>query len=112
MASGPLIGELKRYLAPCVMTTLLRIHPHSAGAITPDDVESISKLVLVPSGCEWGECLPWCLRVIEKLHDHGMLLLTSSVEDLGKEFSEFAAGNRDYARRDKDPNLKHSSFCS
>lgn len=92
-------------------TTLLKLHDVADGAIALDQLEEYAALVPVPQNDEFGECLPWVLKVVEQLRGGGLLSVTS-VEALGKEFEEFAAGNKAYARRTTFPNLRMSSFCS
>ncbi|KAF8908507.1 hypothetical protein CPB84DRAFT_1813282 [Gymnopilus junonius] len=81
------------------MTSLLRI-------LTQYNDRSIA----APSNDEFGECLPWVLSVVQKLHDIGLLNLIDT-DGLAKEFEEFAAGNNSYARRDKFPNVKISQYA-
>ncbi|KAG5642020.1 hypothetical protein DXG03_003767 [Asterophora parasitica] len=93
------------------LTTLLKIHDVSAGAITRAQLQEAAQHVPVPSGGESGECLPWVLRVVERLDAMGLVNLSSSAE-LGEEFTTFSAGNRSYAQRDKYPNVKTSAHCT
>ncbi|KAF9483631.1 hypothetical protein BDN70DRAFT_851201 [Pholiota conissans] len=93
------------------LTTLLKIHDVSAGEITPLQLETVSKQVPVPENDKFGECSLWVYRVVEELHNSGMVNLVD-IRELGKEFESFAAGNRNFARRDKFPNADVSKWCS
>lgn len=95
------------------VSTLLKIHDVSGGAITKDQLEDAAKSIAVPENDEFGECLPWALRVVENLHSRDLVVLKDGdVAALEREFAEFAAGNRDYATRTRFPNVKISSICS
>ncbi|KAF8073895.1 hypothetical protein FPV67DRAFT_1778478 [Lyophyllum atratum] len=93
------------------LTTLVRIHDASAGTITEQELEDAARKVAVPAGGESGECLPWVLRVIERLDAEGLVSLSSS-EALREEFTDFATGNRKYANRNQYPNVKTSLNCT
>jgi hypothetical protein len=59
---------------------------------------------------QFGECLPWVLRAVEKLHEAELVNLID-VKLLRNEFEEFTAGNRAFATRFKFPNVKASDYC-
>ncbi|KIJ11130.1 hypothetical protein PAXINDRAFT_177387 [Paxillus involutus ATCC 200175] len=85
------------------LSTLLKIHDVSAGAITSDELDEAARSL--------SECLNWTLKVVQVLHSRGLVNLTS-VQHLANEFSDFAGGNRNYARRTVFPNVKASANCS
>ncbi|KAH7883412.1 hypothetical protein F5I97DRAFT_1814922 [Phlebopus sp. FC_14] len=102
---------------------LMKIH-HSSdvrdtsspdGAITSEQLQDIAQTVSVPQNAMFGECRPWVLKVVEKLCEAGLLVLKdgASVEMLGREFEEFAGGDRlkAYARRDRFPEVMVSKYC-
>ncbi|KAF9446100.1 hypothetical protein P691DRAFT_733905 [Macrolepiota fuliginosa MF-IS2] len=93
------------------MTTLLMVHNVLDGAITKDQLVEVAKSVPVPENDQFGECLPWILRVVERL-DAGGFVTLKDAEALRGEFTEFAVGNRAYATSSRFPNVKVSSFCS
>lgn len=93
------------------LTTLLKLRDVSDGVVTPQQLDAAAALVDAPEGGEFGECLPWVLRVVKVLWEQGFLKVTS-VDDLAEEFREFAQGNRKHARRDVFPNVKSSAFVS
>ncbi|KAF8073888.1 hypothetical protein FPV67DRAFT_773038 [Lyophyllum atratum] len=92
-------------------TTLLKLRDVADGAITVDQLKACAELVEVPQNDEFGECVPWVLRVVEKLGEEGRLNVRD-VEALGKEFEEFAVGNKAFARRATFPNVGVSQFCA
>lgn len=96
------------------LTSLLKIHDVSHGAITRPQLEDAAKQVQMPDNDEFGECGPWVCRVVEELLRRGLVRLQegATVEELKDEFDEFARGNRAYARRDRFPNIKVSQKCS
>lgn len=95
------------------VSTLLKIHDVSDGVITKNQLENTAKTIAVPQNDEFGECLPWALRVVESLNALGLVALKDDgVAALEHEFTEFAAGNRSYATRTRFPNVKISSICS
>ncbi|KAG7442857.1 uncharacterized protein BT62DRAFT_973158 [Guyanagaster necrorhizus] len=83
----------------------------SAAGITVDQLKSAAQTVHVPENDEFGECFPWAQAVVHKLHDEELLQL-KSMPGLVKEFDEFSAGNKVYARRDRFPNVAVSQFCA
>ncbi|KAL4245087.1 hypothetical protein ABKN59_010219 [Abortiporus biennis] len=93
------------------LSSLLKIHDISAGEITVDQLQQAGSVVPVPDNDEFGECGPWVCKVVEKLHEMGLVQL-EDIEELRKEFSEFAAGNKAFARRDRFPNVSVSKFCT
>lgn len=94
-----------------VLSTLLRIHDVSAGALNPTDLDGLLSKLTVPVGREWGECFPWVIRAVQALHDAKLVSLVST-SGLREELEKFASGNRAYARRDLFPNTKVSEFCA
>ncbi|EGO04000.1 hypothetical protein SERLA73DRAFT_175718 [Serpula lacrymans var. lacrymans S7.3] len=92
-------------------STLLKLRDVSAGSITVAQLEEAAMSVPAPDNDEFGECLPWVLQVVQTLHDMDLIVLTD-IKDLGKEFEEFATGNKAYATRTKFPNVKASQFCT
>lgn len=91
------------------MTTLLKIHDGDAETpVTKEILEAAAENVTVPAGNEIGECLPWVLKVVGKLHEGGYLSLTS-IDHLGQEFDDFAGRNKDYANRNTYPNTISSN---
>ena len=93
------------------LTTLLKIHDVSAGAITEDQLENAGKVIAVPEGSDGGQCLPWVIEVVKQLHADGLVNLTSA-SGLADEFVTFATGNRAFARKGKYPNCSTSINCS
>ncbi|KAG5353524.1 hypothetical protein J132_10157 [Termitomyces sp. J132] len=91
-------------------TTLLKLHDLSDGPITTDQLKLYAGSVAVPDNDEFGECLPWVMRVVDKLQEAGLLQGTD-LDLLKDEFQAFASGNRAFARRDRCPNVKVSAFC-
>lgn len=91
-------------------TTLLKLRDAVDGVPTPEQLRASAEQVAVPLNDEFGECVPWVLRVVERLGEEGCLDVRD-VEALGREFEEFAAGNRAFARRDVFPNVPASRFC-
>ncbi|KAG5642142.1 hypothetical protein DXG03_003572 [Asterophora parasitica] len=79
-------------------TTLLKLRDIADGVITAEDLRAAAESVEVPQNDEFGECLPWVLRLVEKLGHEGRLNVRD-VDALGKEFEEFAEGNKAFARR-------------
>ncbi|KAL6300166.1 hypothetical protein BKA93DRAFT_545935 [Sparassis latifolia] len=92
------------------MSSLLKLREASVGAISVEQLQETAASVSAPQNDDFGECLPWSLRVLQKLHDMG-LLNVMDIDGLGREFEEFAAGNQAYARRDRFPNIAVSHFC-
>ncbi|PPQ92613.1 hypothetical protein CVT25_007305 [Psilocybe cyanescens] len=92
------------------LTSLLKIHDVSAGEVTLDQLKMAAGEVAVPDNDRFGECGSWVFRVIEQLGKVGVLDLVD-VQELRKEFNEFAAGNRNFARREKFPNVDTSKWC-
>jgi hypothetical protein len=88
---------------------LTATYPRS-GYITAEQLKESAEQVEVPQNDEFGECLPWVLRVIGKLGEEGGLNV-KNVEALGKEFEDFAAGNKAFVRRRVFPNVRASRFC-
>jgi hypothetical protein len=83
------------------LSTLLKLRDASAGQITAELLEEAAASVPVAENDLFGECLPWVLLVVQKLHEMGFLSLVE-----GNEFSSFADGNRAFATRAKFPNVK------
>jgi hypothetical protein len=73
-------------------------------------IEEIALAVPAPENGDFGECAPWVLKLVQALHQEGIVEL-NDVERLGEEVDSFARGSRAYARRDKLPNLATSKFC-
>lgn len=91
-------------------STLLKLHDFSDGPITTSQLKLHAESVTVPDNGEFGECLPWVMRVVDRLQEAGLLQVTD-LDLLKDEFQEFAGGNRAFARRDKFPNVKVSTYC-
>jgi hypothetical protein len=116
MGRESLVWELdadrsQRLEGSLTLTSLLRIRDVAKGAITKAELKDAAQSVEVPPGAEFGECLPWALKVIEVLQEKGLLNLTSSAS-LAEEFNQFASGNKSHARRDMFPAIKVSEYCS
>jgi hypothetical protein len=92
------------------ISSLLRLRDVDTGRITPMRLQEAAQAVPVPQSDEFGECLPWVLAVVRKLHKMELVALTDA-EALQDEFARFAEGNKAYARRDKYPNVAVSQFC-
>ncbi|KAG9014405.1 hypothetical protein FRB90_005377 [Tulasnella sp. 427] len=93
------------------LTTLVKLRDVSAGTITKEQLDKAISLVPAPEGGEFGECLPWVLKVVKILDAEG-LLSVKDINDLGMEFGDFAKGNRKYATRAMFPNVITSAHCS
>ncbi|KAF8842343.1 hypothetical protein BDN67DRAFT_383805 [Paxillus ammoniavirescens] len=93
------------------LSTMLKIHDVSAGAITSKELDEAARSVAIPPPTQLSECLNWTLGVVQVLHSRGLVNLTS-VQHLANEFLDFASGNRNYARRTVFPNVKASANCS
>ncbi|KAF8884764.1 hypothetical protein CPB84DRAFT_1789007 [Gymnopilus junonius] len=93
------------------ITSLLRIHDIAISPITEEQLEEAAVSVAVPSNDEFGECLPWVLKVVQKLYDMELLQQVDT-NGLVKEFEEFAAGNNSYARRDRFPKVAISQYAT
>ncbi|PSR71631.1 hypothetical protein PHLCEN_2v12484 [Hermanssonia centrifuga] len=104
-------GRKQRITGDVFMNSLVRLHDVSEGEITREQLEEVAMSTAVPDNDEFGECFPWVLRVIEGLHEKGLVRL-ENIEDLKKEFQEFAEGNRMYATSSRFPNVRTSRFCS
>ncbi|KAI0798712.1 hypothetical protein BC629DRAFT_1285692 [Irpex lacteus] len=90
------------------LTSLIKV---SKGSVTPEQLREAASAVVPPNNDEFGECASWVWRVLERLHDGGLIRL-DDVEGIKEEVSTFVAGNRAFARRDKFPNVMISQFCS
>ncbi|KAF9001705.1 hypothetical protein BDQ17DRAFT_1307101 [Cyathus striatus] len=93
------------------LSSLLRIskdllHLETAEAI----IEAAALDIPPPANDEFGECVPWVLKLVQALHAKGIVEL-ADLEKLREEVDSFASGSRAYARRDKFPNLATSKFC-
>jgi hypothetical protein len=93
------------------LTTLLKIHDVSAGAITAKQLDAAARKAGITPGAPIGECLEWVKRAVQMLHSEGRVEVTS-VDKLAEEFSNFASGNRAYAKRNTFPNVKASQYCA
>ncbi|KAG1744184.1 hypothetical protein EDD22DRAFT_982092 [Suillus occidentalis] len=93
------------------LTTLLKIHDVSAGAITPEQLDAVASKVQVNSDAPVGECLKWVKEAVEALHSEGLVNLGSG-DNLLEEFSTFAGGNRAYATSSRFPNVMESQHCT
>ncbi|KAG7096035.1 hypothetical protein E1B28_006716 [Marasmius oreades] len=87
------------------MTSLLKI----GGLIAWGTLSEVAQTVVVPPNDRFGECSPWVKSLIDKLNELGFIGV-ANVDGLMKEFKEFAAGNRAFARRDKYPNVAISRY--
>jgi hypothetical protein len=92
------------------ISSLLRLKDVSMGPISLEQLQEAAQSVPTPQNDDFGECFPWVLAVIRKLHEMGIVTLMDA-EALKDEFTRFAKGNRAYARRDKFPNVAASQFC-
>lgn len=104
-------SRMQKIAGDMFLSTLLKLGDASAGQITAELLEEAAASVPAPENDLFGECLPWVLRVVQKLHEMGFPCLVDG-EGLGNEFSSFADGNRVFATRTKFPNVKVSEFCS
>lgn len=93
------------------LSCLLKLHDVAAGEITVSQLQIAAKLVPVPENDNFGECGPWVYRVVEELHNLGLIALVDA-QELAKEFNAFAAESKAFARRDRFPNLAVSLYCS
>ncbi|KAJ7281896.1 hypothetical protein C8J57DRAFT_1123839 [Mycena rebaudengoi] len=93
------------------LSSLLKIHDVSAGAITLVELRAAAAAVPPPDNDRFGECEPWMSRVVEQLHALNLVVCTD-VNQMVEEFHTFATKNRAYARRDKFPNVAVSQFCT
>jgi hypothetical protein len=93
------------------LSTLLKIHDVSAGAITPEQLDAVARKVEVNSSAPVGECLKWVKGAVEALHSEGLVALGSG-DNLLEEFSTFAGGNRAYATSSRFPNVMESQNCT
>ncbi|KAF4612092.1 hypothetical protein D9613_004104 [Agrocybe pediades] len=93
------------------LTSLLKIHDIHTGNMTIEKLTEVAKKLPVPANDFREECGVWACRLIEELHNSGMVNLTS-VRDLRKEIDDFAAGNRQFMQRNKLPNVAVSKWCS
>ncbi|KAG2121907.1 hypothetical protein DEU56DRAFT_88812 [Suillus clintonianus] len=103
-------SRVQRIEGDMFISSLLRIKDVSAGPIALEQLQEAAQSVPAPQNDEFGECLPWVLAVVQKLHDMGLVVLKDA-EALQVEFVRFAEGNKAYARRDKFPNIAASQFC-
>ncbi|KAF8467521.1 hypothetical protein JB92DRAFT_3060263 [Gautieria morchelliformis] len=101
----------QRIAGEMFLSSLLKLRDLSDGEISTEQLDEAAASVPPPPNDEFGECLPWVLRVVQRLNEMGLVNLTN-VDELGREFEDFAAGNKIYATRQKFPNVKASAFCS
>lgn len=101
----------QKILGDVFMTTLLKLHDISDGVISKDQLQEAAASVAVPENDTFGECLPWILRVVQKLHELGHVKLLDA-EELGREFEAFAQANKAFATSTRFPNVKVSACCS
>jgi hypothetical protein len=104
-------SRVQKIAGDMFLSSLLKLRDASLGEIPLEALEVAATAVPVPQNDEFGECLPWVLRVVQKLHEMGLLELVDSYQ-LGQEFTSFAAGNKAFATRTKIPNVKVSKFSS
>ncbi|KAF8512256.1 hypothetical protein JB92DRAFT_2723839 [Gautieria morchelliformis] len=101
----------QRIAGEMLLSSLLKLRDVSRGEVTIEQLEEAAASVPPPANDEFGECLPWALRTVQKLDEMGLVKLTDA-DELGKEFETFAVGNKAYATRRKFPNVQVSEFCS
>ncbi|KAK7025451.1 hypothetical protein VNI00_015979 [Paramarasmius palmivorus] len=90
------------------LTSLLKIA--EPGAVSVESLIAHAEQTPVPSNDEFGECFPWAITLVERLRVHG-LVKVKDMDGLQAEFRDFVGGNRQYARRDRFPNVASSAFC-
>ena len=101
----------QRIAGEMFLSSLLKLRDLSNGKISIEQLEEAAASLPPPANDKFGECLPWVLRVVRRLSEMGLVNL-ANVDELGREFEDFAAGNKVYATRQKFPNVKASAFCS
>ncbi|KAL6301757.1 hypothetical protein BKA93DRAFT_738199 [Sparassis latifolia] len=102
--------RVQRIAGDMFMSSLLRLRDVSVGEITAEQLQEAAESIPAPLNDSFGECLPWVLNVVQKLHGMGLLNLMSA-DGLGREFEEFVVRNQAYARRDRFPNVTVSLYC-
>ena len=88
----------QRIAGEMFLPSLLKLRDLSNGEISTEQLEEAAASVPPPPNDEFGKCLPWVLRVVQRLNEMGLITLTN-VDELGRESEDFAAENTVYAAR-------------
>ncbi|KAG1727936.1 uncharacterized protein EDB91DRAFT_1350224 [Suillus paluster] len=92
--------EVQRIEGDMFISSFLCIRDVSPGPVTLEQLQEAAQSVPAPQNDEFGECLPWVLAVVLKLHDMGLVVLANAE----------APQDKAYTRRDKCPNVAVSQF--
>ena len=84
------------------LSSLLELWDLSNSEISTEQLEEAAASVPPPPNDEFGECLLWVLHVVQRLNEMGLVNLTN-VDELGRKFEDFVAGNKVYATTQKFP---------
>lgn len=93
------------------LTSLLKLHDATAQNLDIHKLRSVAATIPAPDNDTFGACSRWVFRVIEELHSQSHIVL-KDIRALEEELYAFVERNRDFARRDRFPNVMVSAFCT